>query len=122
MLRSRCAGEAALIDTATTAVIASVGSAVTTAAAPPPVAAPLLHQPRSRFPVRALPGTRQRLKAARWARMLGALLMGAALGVNWVWRDRPEAPPYAQGHVRMPTSVPALTQDTETVENGVVCW
>lgn len=90
-LRSRCAGDAPLVDAAATAVIAGAVAAVPAAAAPPPVAAPVP-------PRRVLAVASMRAIAAPaatpsggFARVSGFLSLCAAVGNRGVRGDRPEA-------------------------------
>ena len=81
-LRSRCADDAALIDTAATVVIAGVGSAVTAATAPPPVAAPLPLQRVILAPGLCAARDPAATREGRCARIMGVVLMGAVVGVD----------------------------------------
>ena len=76
-LRSRYTGEAALIDTTATAVIARVGSAVTDAATPPPIASPLPLQRVLSAPGLCAARDPAATRDGKCARMMGVLLSGA---------------------------------------------
>ena len=53
-------------------------------------------------------GTPALTRACGFARRLGGLSSGAAVGIRGGWEDRPEAHLRALGRVCMPSEVPAL--------------
>lgn len=105
-LRSRCAGEAALIETAATTASAGVVSAVTAAAAPPPVAARCHSCARSRLR-RCLPSQGHGSDPkGRIARTLDVLSLAVTVGVRGWLAGRREAHSHALGHVCVPLVPP----------------
>ena len=98
-LRSRCAGEAAHIDAAATAVTAGVVSAATAAAAPPPVASPVpLRCMLTAASVRATLGPGGD-PWAQIARFLCVLLLAVTVGVRGWLAGRRESRLRALRHV-----------------------